>query len=184
MTHEHSQRWGYSSPAFHCRSPPAQLYKYKNALKIEKSSADQCDVPDMTVQQAILFRRTLSSKFCTNNQESRKHNNTPVCFDEAPPQKALKRHVSMPDLESIQAYHGGRESKGRIHYSSLCQTRRNENRRVKSQKEVYVVENVEDNTAAAKCSLCITESQDVKKQLIQAKKIDIKLPCLDTNQEG
>lgn len=184
--HEHRQRWSYSSPAFYCRSPPAQLYKYKNALKTEQSSADPCDVPGMTVQQAILFRRTLSTKFFANNQdcqESRKHNNTPVCFDEVP-QKALKKRVSMPDLRYIQTYHDGRESKDSKNYGSLRQMCKNENRRVKSQKEVYVVKNVEDNIPAAKCSLCIVESQDVKKQFIQAKKIDIKLPCLDTNQEG
>ena len=49
-----SQRWGYSSPAFHYRSPPAQLYKLKNSVTLESNPADHCDVPGMTVQQAIL----------------------------------------------------------------------------------------------------------------------------------
>lgn len=181
-THEHSQRWGYSSPAFHCRSPPAHLYKYRNSLKLEQSSTDQCDVPGVTVQQAILFRRTFSTKFLANNQElSRKHNNTPVCL-EAVPQKSLKKHVSMPDLKYIQTGYGGRERKESVHCGSLRQSCKNENRRVKPQKEI--VANEEDNIPGAKCPLCISESQDIKKNLIHAKKIDIKLPCLDTNQEA
>lgn len=183
-THEHSQRWGYSSPAFHCRSPPAQLYKYRNALKLEQSSAEQCDVPGMTVQQAILFRRTFSTKFLANNhQESRKHNNTPVCL-EAVPQKAFERHVSMPDLKSIQTCYGKRERKESVHCGSLRlrQACKSENRRVNLQKDE--VANLEDNIPAAKCSLCISESQDMATNHIQAKKIDIKLPCLDTNQEA
>lgn len=92
--HARSQRWGYSSPAFHCRSPPAKLYKLKNPVKRENNPADHCDVPGMTVQQAILFRRALGTKFLGNNQEflqeSRKHNNTPVSL-EAAPQKPLKK---------------------------------------------------------------------------------------------
>lgn len=58
-----SHRWGYSSPAFHCRSPPAQLYKLKNSTRLESNPTDHCDVPGMTVQQAILFRRTLAPSF-------------------------------------------------------------------------------------------------------------------------
>ncbi len=184
VTHEHSQRWGYSSPAFHGRSPPAHLYKYRtrNALKLEQTPADQCDVPGMTVQQAILFRRTFSTKFPANNhQESRKHNNTPVCL-EAVPQKVLERHVSMPNLKSIQPCYGKRERKESVNCGSLRQACKSANKRVKPQKDV--VANLEDNVSAAECSLCISESQDIKKKIFQAKKIDIKLPCLDTNQEA
>ena len=78
-------------------------------MKLEHNSADHCDVPGMTVQQAILFRRTFATKFLGNNQESlqesREHNNTPVCL-EATPQKLLKKHVSMPDLKSKQTCQG------------------------------------------------------------------------------
>jgi len=92
--HAHSQRWGYSSPAFHCRSPPAQLYKYKHSMKLEQNSVDHCDVPDTTVQQAILFRRTFNAKFLGNNQENlrvdRKHNNTPVCRFRSSARKAFE----------------------------------------------------------------------------------------------
>lgn len=92
--HARSQRWGYSSPAFHCRSPPAKLYKLKNPVKRENNPADHSDVPGMTVQQAILLRRALGTKFLGNNQEflqeSRKHNNTPVSLETAP-QKPLKK---------------------------------------------------------------------------------------------
>lgn len=186
-THAHSQRWGYSSPAFHCRSPPAQLYKYKKSMKLEHSSAaDHCDVPGMTVQQAILFRRTFSTKFLGNNQESlqesRKHNNTPVCL-EAAPQKLLKKYVSMPDLKSIQTCQGDKEGKRNGHCSRLHQTYKSVIRRAKTQE---VGANLEDNTTATKYSaLCVSESQDLKKHsVIRAKKIDIKLPCLDTNQES
>ena len=57
-------------------------------------------------------------------------------------------------------------------------------RRIKGQREIGA--NLEDNTAATKCSvLCVSESQDLKRHsVIQAKKIDVKLPCLDTNQES
>lgn len=185
--HAHSQRWGYLSPAFHCRSPPAQLYKFKNSMKLEHNPADHCDVPGMTVQQAILFRRTFGTKFLGNNQESlqesRKHNNTPVCLDAAP-QKLLKKPVSMPDLKSIQTCQGDTESKESGHGSRLGPTHKTVTRKVKAQREIGA--NLEDNTAATKCSaLCVSESQDLKKHsVIQAKKIDIKLPCLDTNQES
>ena len=114
--HSHSQRWGYSSPAFHCRSPPAQLYKYKNSMKLEYNSADHCDVPGMTVEQAILFRRPFGTKFLGNNQkslqESRKHNNTPVCLEAAPP-KHFKKHVSMPDLKSIKETRKEKDKEGK-----------------------------------------------------------------------
>lgn len=188
-THAHSQRWGYSSPAFHCRSPPVQLYKYKNSMKLEHNSADHCDVPGMTVQQAMLFRRTFSLKFLGNNQESlqesRKHNNTPVSL-EAAPQKLLKKHISMPDLKSIETCQDDKEGKGSLsgHCSRLRQTYKSVIRRVKTQKEVG--ESLEDNTTATNCSaLCVSESQDLKKHsVIQVKKIDIKLPCLDINQES
>ena len=74
-------------------------------MKLENNVADHCDVPGMTVQQAISFRRTLGTKFLGNNQEwlqgNRKNNNTPVCL-EAAPQKPLKTHVSILDLKSIQ----------------------------------------------------------------------------------
>ena len=124
--HAHSQRWGYSSPAFHCRSPPAQLYKFKNSMKLEHNPADHCDVPGMTVQQAILFRRTFGTKFLGNNQESlqesRKHNNTPVCLDAAP-QKLLKKPVQpvRPNTQNCdkesQSPEGNRGELGRQHSS-------------------------------------------------------------------
>lgn len=180
-TNAHSQRWGYSSPAFHCRSPPAQLYKYRNSLKLENNSAEHCDVPGMTVQQAILFRRTFSTNNQDNVYESRKHNNTPVCF-EAAPQRSLKKHVSMPDLKSMQTCHGGREGKDSGNCGFLRQAWKNVSKRVKCQREVPA--NLENNTSGAKCSLYLSaESQENKKDIIQAKKIDIKLPCLDTNQD-
>ncbi|KAJ7379059.1 hypothetical protein OS493_018855 [Desmophyllum pertusum] len=180
-TNAHSQRWGYSSPAFHCRSPPAQLYKYRNSLKLENNSTEHCDVPGMTVQQAILFRRTFSTNNQDNVYESRKHNNTPVWF-EAAPQRSLKKHVSMPDLTSMQTCHGGREGKDSGNCGFLHQAWKNVSKRVKCQREVPA--NLENNTSGAKCSLYLSaESQENKKDIIQAKKIDIKLPCLDTNQD-
>ena len=177
-TNAHSQRCGYSTPAFHCRSPPAQLYKYKKAMKLEHSSVDHYDVvPGMTVNQAILFRRNISKTFLSNNQdkiqEYRKHNNTPVCLKEAPQKRA-----SMPDLRSIPTRRSGREEEEEESgQCSLRQTYNNENKRVKPRKEMPT--NQEN-----KCSLCAAaENQDLKKNFFQAKKIDIKLPFLDTNHE-
>ena len=178
-----SHRWGYSSPAFYCRSPPAQLYKLKNSMRLESNPADHCDVPGMTVQQAILFRRTLGTKFLGNNQEclqeSRKHNNTPV-YLEAATQKPLKEYVS-PDLKTIQACQGDKESKESGHGNRLRPTYQTVMKRVKSQREKG-----EDNKTAMKCSpSCVSETQVMcfRNSVIQ-KKIEINLSCLDTSQES
>ena len=172
---EHSQRWGYSSPAFHCRSPPPQLYKLKNSPnKLVPNPVSQCAVPGMNIQQAILFQRTFNTRFLSaNNEERRQHYNTPVCgLEGATPQTPLKKHVSMPDLKSINTGYGGKERKGSEQFV-LRQRSKNVNTR----------ENLENNTTGSKCPLCVSASHDFKKSFIQAKKIDIKLPCLDNHQE-
>lgn len=186
--HARSQRWGYSSPAFHCRSPPAQLYKYKHSIKLGQNSVDYCHVPGMTIQQAILFRRTFSAKFLGNSQESlhedRKHNNTPVCL-EAAPQKLLKKHISMPNLKSIQTCQGdAKEGKEIGHGSRLRPRYKTVESQVKAQREIGA--NLEDSAKATMCyALCASEFQGLEKHSdIQTKKIDIKLPCLDTDQKS
>ena len=94
--------------------------------------------------------------------------------------------MSMPDLKSIQTCRGAdTECIKSVHGSRLCPTNKTVTRRVKAQREIGA--SLEDNTAATECSaaLHVSESQDIKKHsVIQAKKIDIKLPCLDTNQES
>ena len=175
---ESNQRWGYSSPAFHYRSAPHQLYKLKNALnKLEQNPRAHCVVPGMNIQQAILFERSLSTKFLSSNEETRKHNNTPVDrLEAATPQVSLKKNVSMPDLRaSLQTCQGGKEGKRRLNQYVLHKT----------SKTITAKENMEASRPAAKCPLCIEElGQEYKKDfVVQAKKIDIKLPCLDNSQE-
>ena len=149
-------------------------------MRLESNPADHCDVPGMTVQQAILFRRTLGTKFLGNNQEclqgSRKHNNTPV-YLEAATQKPLKEYVS-PDLKTIQACQGDKESKESGHGNRLRPTYKTVMRRVKAQREIG-----EDNKTAKKCSPSyVSETQVMcfRNSVIQ-KKIEINLPCLDTS---
>ena len=175
---ESSQRWGHSSPAYHCRSAPPQLYKLKISLsKLEQNPRAHCIVPGMNIQQAILFERSLGTKFLSNNEESRKHNNTPVDrLEAATPQVPLKKNVSMPDLRaSLQTRQGGKEGKSRLEQYVLHQTR----------KTVTTKENMETNRLVAKCPMCIAElGQEFKMDcFVQEKKIGIKLPCLDNRQE-
>ncbi|PFX13931.1 hypothetical protein AWC38_SpisGene21959 [Stylophora pistillata] len=172
----HSPRWVYSFPAFHCRSPPAQLYKFKKALKFEHNSAENCDfVPGMSVHQAILFRRSISSKCLPNNPtnslEYRKHNNTPVFGKEAP-----RRRASMVNVSSIPA---------------VCRSGNDKEENGKSfpqptgSKVAMTFQTPEENLTNLenKCSLCASaENQDLK-NFVQSKKTDIKLPCLDTNHK-
>lgn len=171
---EHTQKWGYSSPAFQCRSPPTQLYKLKNSQsKLKQNSPGRhCVVPGMNIQRAILFQRTFNSKFLVSNEEIRKHNNTPFCSLEAATlQGPLTKYASMPDLKpSMQTCHGEKERKEGAQYLLH-----------KIAKNVSTRENLENSTVAAKCPLCSSESQELTKSFIQAKKIDIKLPCLENN---
>ena len=175
-TNAHSPRWGYSSPAFHCRSPPAQLYKFKKALKLEHDSAENCDfVPGMTVHQAILFRRSISSNCLSNTRnnslEDRKHNNTPVFKKETP-----RKRASMVDVSSIPPFCGGND-KEKSGKSSLKPAGSNVTMTFQSPEK-------NPSNLEIKCSLCVNaENQDLRKNFIQAKKIDIKLPCLDNNHE-
>ena len=184
LAREHSQRVGYSSPAFRCRSPPSRLHKNRNAQnKAEQTSSQTGAVSEMTIQRAILFQRTLNSKFITND-ERRKHNNTPICDLEPEILKLpLKKHVSMPDLKSLHStLNSGGERKDRQQYI-LRKTYKNVSTREKTQ--ALIVPDVENNITVGKCPYCIAESQSFgnTKDVIKFKKIDIKLPCLDTNQD-
>ena len=99
---ENSQRWGYSSPAFHCRSLPPQIYKFKKSVsKQEQNSEAHHVLPGMNIQQAVLFQRSLNYKFLASTEEGRKHNNTPVSSLQTPSlQVPLKKNVSIPDFKA------------------------------------------------------------------------------------
>lgn len=184
LARKHSQRVGYSFPAFRCRSPPSRLHKFRNAQnKPEKTSPQTGAVSEMTIQRALLFQRTLNSKFITND-ERRKHNNTPVCGLQPESLKLpLKKYVSMPDLKSLHStlYSGG-ERKDRQQYI-LRKTYKNVSTREKTQ--AMIAPDLENNMTEGKCPYCIAESRSLgnTKEVIKLKKIDIKLPFLDTNQD-
>ena len=89
----------------------------------------------------------------------------------------------MPDLKSLHStlYSGG-ERKDRQRYI-LRKTHKNVSTGEKTQ--ALIVSDLENNITVAKCPYCIAESQSLgsTKDVIKFKKIDIKLPCLDTNQD-
>ena len=89
----------------------------------------------------------------------------------------------MPDLKSLHStlYNGG-ERKDRQQYI-LRRTYKNASTREKTQ--ALIVPDLENNMTEGKCPYCIAESRSLgnTKDVIKFKKIDIKLPCLDTNQD-
>lgn len=129
----------------------------------------------MTVHQAILFRRSISSNCFSNTRnnslEDRKHNNTPVFKKETP-----RKRASMVDVSSIPPFCGGND-KEKSGKSSLKPAGSNVTMTFQSPEK-------NPSNLEIKCSLFVNaENQDLRKNFVQAKKIDIKLPCLDTNHE-
>ena len=108
----------------------------------------------MNVQQAILFKKNINQKFLVRADEGRKHNNTPV--------------GSSPTLQQ--------------------QMPRRRNHRlpiVNANEQIYYRNDRESDLAAKESShtdsmtKCpFLEGQEFKNTFINARKIEIKLPCL------
>lgn len=161
--HESSLKWGYSSPAFHYRSLPTQLYKFKKSLlKHEENSRTHCVVPGMNIQQAILFKKSLNNKFLAGIDKGRKHNNTPVGSSAILAQQMPRRNNLL--LHNFKA---------------------NEQINHRNARERHFAANESLHTIrpAAKCPLCALESEEFKMIFLHARKIDIKLPCLGNQQQ-
>lgn len=155
---ENSQRWGYSSPPFHNRALPTQLYKFKHSLrKLEKDSRAHCVLPGIRIQQAILFRKSFNSKLVDGMDEGRKHDNTPIGNS-----AKLKRQLSGMNNPLLQDFSQAKEHNF---------YRDGGEKKFETKKSVQSV--------SLKCSLRVPQTQEFKTNFLHTKKIDIKLPCLD-----
>ena len=91
--------------------------------------------------------------------------------------QAVKKHVSMPDLKSVQTSQEDKKSKESGHGSRLRSTYKTVMRGVSPDRNRGEVGR-QQNSYEVFSIMCL------KNSVIQAKTIDIKLPCLDTNRES